>query len=150
MNKLLLSFPITALVFVLLSQPLLGQGPVVWVPSSTLIRVSPTENPGSGTSAQIHAVRGEIQSFQVAVHAPEAGLTAVTFSVTDLIHCAQSEDGTSNCQTIPQTDLVLFREKYMNVRQHSPTRNGPPNLPITNINTFPDALIPFIDPLRNL
>jgi len=146
MKKLRLSFPITALVFVV-SQPLLGQGPDVWVPSSTLIRVSPTENPGSGTSAQIDAARGEIQSFQVAVHAPAAGLTNVTFSVTDLTHCVQSEGGTPNCQTIPQADLVLFREQYMQVRHHSPTLNGPPNLPITSIDTFPDALIPFIDPL---
>ena len=34
--------------------------------------------------------------------------------------------------------------------QHSPTWEGPPNLPITNQNTFPDPLIPFIDPATGL
>ncbi len=48
---------------------------------------------------------------------------------------------------IPAANVILYREKYMTILQHSPTYNGPPNLPITDINTFPDALIPFIDPL---
>jgi hypothetical protein len=47
---------------------------------------------------------------------------------------------------ISQKNLILYREKYMTVLAHSPTWNGPPNLPITNIDTFPDALIPFVDP----
>jgi hypothetical protein len=43
-------------------------------------------------------------------------------------------------------NLIRYREKYMTVLAPSPTWNGPPNLPITNIDTFPDALIPFVDP----
>lgn len=97
--------------------------------------------------AVIHAARGEYQSFQVAVHAPAGGLTDLNFSVSNLYRIERNENGGENLGgMIHEKNLVLYREKYMTVLQHSPTWNGPPNLPITNIDTFPDALIPFIDP----
>ncbi len=120
-------------------EPLLAEGPIVWAPSSTLLRVSPEENAGSNQTAQIYAARGEVQSFQIAVRASSSDLTDVNVSVSELV-C--SKTGT----TIPRSDIALFREKYMTVLQHSPTYNGPPNLPITNISSFPDVLIPFLDP----
>lgn len=124
--------------------PLLAEGPIVWIPSSTLVRISPTEKPtGKTTTALIYAARGEIQSFQVAIQAPATDLNDVRFSISDLVW---NQDGPSEEKIIPSTNLILYREKYMTVLQHSPTYNGPPNLPITNINTFADALIPFIDP----
>lgn len=122
------------------AQPLIGEGPIVWVPASTLVRIYPTEKPGSGTTVTIYAARGEVQSFQVAVQGPVHGLTGVRVSITDLVN------SNAKNEIISGENLILYREKYMTVLQHSPTYNGPPNLPITNINTFPDALIPFIDP----
>ena len=122
------------------AQPLIGEVPIVWVPASTLVRIYPTEKPGSGTTVTIYAARGEVQSFQVAVQGPAHGLTGVRVSITDLVN------SNAKNEIISRKNLVLYREKYMTVLQHSPTYNGPPNLPITNINTFPDALIPFIDP----
>jgi hypothetical protein len=123
--------------------PLMAEGPIAWVPSSTLLRVFPAQKPGSTTTATLYMARGETQSFQVAVHAPASGLTGVRFSVSDLVE----NTGSSEVETISASNLVLFREKYMTVLEHSPTYNGPPNLPITNANAFPDALIPFVDPL---
>ena len=122
------------------AQPLIGEDPIVWVPASALVRIYPTEKPGSGTTVTISAARGEVQSFQVAVQGPAHGLTGVRVSITDLVSSNAKDE------IISRDNLILYREKYMTVLQHSPTYNGPPNLPITNINTFPDILIPFIDP----
>ncbi|MGD0414292.1 MAG: glycoside hydrolase domain-containing protein [Terriglobales bacterium] len=115
-----------------------GATPIVWVVPSSLHRVGPTDAPGVGTVAVIRAARGEYQSFQVAVQAPGGGLTNVSFSVSQLV--------SSRGVALPRTNVVLYREWYVPVKHHSPTWNGPPNLPITSVNTFPDALIPFLDP----
>jgi hypothetical protein len=115
-----------------------GAAPIVWVVPSSLHRVYPTDAPGQGTRAVIRAARGEYEPFQVAIQAPEGGLTRVNFSVSNLVGPRGA--------VLARTNLILYREWYITVRHHSPTYNGPPNLPITNVRTFPDALIPFIDP----
>jgi hypothetical protein len=132
-------------------QPAFATGPLVWVVPSTLERVYRTQPAGRRTTTKIFAARGEYQSFQIAIQAPAGGLSNVNFSVSDLA-AAKEGGGSSDLNTmpagarIPRLNLTLYREKYMSVLEHSPTYNGPPNLPITNIDTFPDALIPFIDP----
>jgi Domain of unknown function (DUF4091) len=112
--------------------------PIVWVTPSSLHRVGPTDAPGVRTKAVIRAARGEYESFQVAIQAPRGGLTNINFSVTKLVGPRGA--------VLPRTSLILFREWYITVKHHSPTYNGPPNLPITNVQTFPDALVPFLDP----
>jgi hypothetical protein len=74
----------------------------------------------------------------VAIQAPSGGLTNVNFLVSSLVglHGAR----------LSRANLILYREWYVTVKHHSPTYNGPPNLPITDVSTFPDALIPFFDP----
>ena len=125
----------------------IAQGPVAWVPSSTLIRVGPKDKPGNSAIAQVYAARGEYQAFQVAAHAHAGALTNLKFSVSNLYRLgADSEKADAAEDVIPQENLILYREHYLTVLEHSPTWNGPPNLPIANIDTFPDALIPFIDP----
>lgn len=96
----------------------------------------------------IYAARGETQSFQVAVHASGGKLTGLNFSLSNLYGIQRDDHGGWGFtgRLISQKNLILYREKYMTVLAHSPTWNGPPNLPITNIDTFPDALIPFVDP----
>jgi len=116
----------------------LGATPIVWVVPSSLHRVGPTDAPGGKTNVVIQAARGEFQSFQVAIHAPGDGLTNVNFSVSKLVG--------SQGAMISAANLILYREFYLTVKHHSPTYNGPPNLPITKVRTFPDALIPFLDP----
>ncbi|MGB8481469.1 MAG: DUF4091 domain-containing protein [Acidobacteriaceae bacterium] len=132
------------------SQILLAEGPIVWVAPSSLVRIAPTEKPGKTRAAVIYAARGETQSFQVAVHAPGNGLNDVDFSVSNLYRIRKDglpgEDRDARNDIISRENLALYREKYMTVLEHSATWNGPPNLPITDIDTFPDALIPFIDP----
>ena len=112
--------------------------PVVWVVPSSLHRVGPNDALGANSSVFVRTARGEYRSFQVAVQAPSGGLTNVGFSVSQLVG-PQGE-------VIPRANLILYREWYVTVKHHSPTYNGPPNLPITNVRTFPDALVPFVDP----
>ena len=115
-----------------------GAPPIVWVVPSSLHRVGPTDAAGCRTNVMIRAARGEFQSFQIAIQAPDGGLTNVNLSVSKLAG--------SRGAVISEANLILYRESYITVRQHSPTYNGPPNLPITKVQTFPDALIPFVDP----
>jgi hypothetical protein len=63
----------------------------------------------------------------------------VNFSVSNLVL-------TPGGLQIPATNLRLYREQYITIKKHGPTYNGPANLPITTIDTFPDPLVPFIDP----
>ena len=129
-----------------------GAAPIVWVVPSSLHRVGLTDAPGARTEVLIHAARGEYQSFQVAIQAPVGGLTGVNFFLSDLVaqqnesENEEDQDESGNAQSIARTNLALYREKYMTLRHHSPTYNGPPNLPITKTDIFPDALIPFLDP----
>ncbi len=111
-------------------------GPVAWVESS-LRRVGKTDAAGSLTSARIWAARGEYESFQVVVKAPQGGLSNVNFSVSDL----QGPNG----QVIPKTSLTLYREHYVYVNQSSPNWGGS-NKPL-GAGWYPDALIPFNDPI---
>ena len=126
------------------SQPVLAERPIVWVAPSSLVRIAPTEKPGEMHTAVIYAARGESQSFQVAVQAPASDLTDMNFSVSNLYRIRNDrlpgEDRDADRDIIPGGNLTLYREKYMTVLEHSATWNGPPNLPITNIDTFPDAL----------
>jgi Domain of unknown function (DUF4091) len=122
----------------------LAAAPIVWVVPNSLLRVYPTDPPGSGTAVTIYCARGEYCAFQVAVQAPAGGLTKVNFSASSLTGPGGA--------TIPSSDLIAYREQYITVQQHSPTNSGggPPNLPITNQNTFPDPLVPFIDPATGM
>jgi hypothetical protein len=115
-----------------------GAKPIVWVVPSSLHRVGPMDAPGSRRNVLVRAARGEYESFQIAIQAPSGGLTNGNFSVTSLVGPGGVVFGKEN--------LILYREWYLTVKHHSPTYNGPPNLPITKVNTFPDALIPFLDP----
>ena len=89
----------------------------------------------------------KLNTLQLAVHASGGKLTGLNFSLSNLYGIQQDDHGDWDFtgRLISQKNPILYREKYMTVLAHSPTWNGPPNLPITNIDTFPDALIPFID-----
>jgi uncharacterized protein YjdB len=145
-----------------------GANPTVWVVPSTLLRVGQTDAAGSGTTATIYGGQGEYVAFQVAIQAPSSGsLTISNFSVTNLTGPGGA--------TISSTDLILYRESYITIKQHSPTDDedscgpgpysdsnvpycgdngvlgsttniGTPNAPVANYATFADPLIPFIDP----
>ncbi|MBV9481208.1 MAG: DUF4091 domain-containing protein [Acidobacteria bacterium] len=122
----------------ILSTSAFAATPTVWVVPSSLKRVRPMDAAGGEKNALVHAARGEYESFQIAIQAPRSGLTNVNFSISSLVG--------PRGVVISRENLILYREWYVTVKHHSPTYNGPPNLPITNVNTFPDALIPFRDP----
>jgi len=138
MKKMKKAASLTIVWIVLVCCKAFGAGPIVWVVPSSLHRVGPTDAPGIRTDVLIRAARGEYESFQVAIQAPGGGLTNVNFSVSKLAGPRGA--------VLSRTNLILYRERYITIKRHSPTYNGPPNLPITNVQTFPDALIPFLDP----
>jgi Domain of unknown function (DUF4091) len=128
-----------------------GAEPIVWVVPSTLVRIGPKDSPGSETRAMIYGGRGEYVDFQVGVHASEGGLTNLNFSTSKLTG--------PNGAEIASQNLIRYRESYITLApgEHSSTDgevpglpynsdNGVANVPITDVNAFPDGLIPFIDP----
>lgn len=116
------------------SVALLAQ-PSIWVAPS-MQRVMQTDRPGGVAQAQIHAARGEYESFQIVVTAPPSGLSSVNVSVSNLTGPGGA--------VIPSTSIALFREHYVSVTASSPNWGGS-NQPL-GAGTYPDGLIPFIDP----
>jgi len=126
----------TALVF---SAATCAAAPITWVVPS-LTRVGQTDGAGSTQSITLYAARGESQSFQVVVQAPAGGLTNVNVSVSDLT-------GPSGAAIPSSYQITLYSAHYITVRNGSPNLGGlnqplPPGL-------FPDALIPFNDPVTH-
>src|SRR5438105_15803527 len=58
--------------------------PAVWLVPS-LRRIGGDAPSGSGLSLELYAARGEYELFQIAIQAPEGGLTDVTVHVADLV-----------------------------------------------------------------
>ena len=107
--------------------------PAIWVQDG-MQRVGFTDAPINQKTVRLFAARGEYEPFQVIVTAKEEHLTGVNMTVSDLI----------GPQKISSTHFDLYREHYMEVKKSSPTRKGPPNLPL-GVGWYPDALIPFVD-----
>ena len=120
------------------SRSLGGPSPAVWVVPS-LVRVGPTDAPGTSTSINLSGARGEYVDTQIIVRAPAtAGLTNVNVTLTDL-----SGPGGA---VISQSNYNLYREYYLSFSTGSPDY-GPwaTNRPLPP-GTYPDPLIPFNDP----
>jgi hypothetical protein len=99
--------------------------------------VGRTDAPGSAPQAQLYAARGEYESFLIVVRAPSGiNLTNVNVSVSDLT--------SSTGQSIPKSNLALFREHYVYVNTSSPDWGGS-NRPL-GAGWYADGLIPFVDP----
>jgi hypothetical protein len=111
-----------------------SNGPAVWVLGG-MTRVLPTAPAQTLVDAGLSAARGETVPFQVAVTAGGVQVTGATLTLSDLLGPGAAQ--------IPATDLVRYREHFIHISAHSPT-NGDP---ILKTAWFPDALIPFIDPV---
>ena len=94
----------------------------------TLIKLKPTDAPPADTTARIAAAANEMEGFQAVVSGGASGVSGVSASVTDL----------KGPSTIPASQVVLYRQGYMDIRQPSDA-NGMRGL-------VPDALIPDVDP----
>jgi hypothetical protein len=108
----------------------------VWVAPS-LERISQTQQPGVLTEAKVYAARGEYESFQIVVRGAGLGLNNVNVVLSDLA----APDG----KAISASNYTLYREHFVYVNEASPDGGGP-NRPL-GPGWYPDALIPFRDPL---
>lgn len=104
--------------------------------ASSLVRIGETDPPQRAPALEIRAARGETESFQIAIHASQAGLVNVNVTFTDLTGPSHS--------TIPKSAFALYREHYVTVSKSSPDLGGA-NRPL-GPGRYADALIPFVDP----
>src|SRR2546426_488416 len=103
---------------------------MVWV-ENPMIRVKPETPPARKNSVEIAAARNETEPFQVIISALAHKLEDITATVSDL------EDGQGN--KIDHSQMTLYRQQYIYVRDPSPYSTEPPGW-------WPDALIPFLNP----
>ncbi|MCF2147307.1 DUF4091 domain-containing protein [Desmonostoc muscorum LEGE 12446] len=120
----------------LANNPSLGDRPFVWV-ASNLERINQKDPPGTKTEIDLYAARGEYEPFQIAIRAPNSGLTNVNVVVSDL--------SASNNRIISNTNITLYREHYVRVTHSSPNKKGSTNLSL-GTGWYADGLIPFINP----
>jgi len=106
----------------------------VWVQSG-LLRVGQTDAPGTASSISFSGARGETVDTQVIVSAPAGGLTNVNLSASALA-------GPSGA-TISASNFVFYREYYVTVQ--GSYNVGGSNQPL-GAGTYPEPLIPFVDP----
>jgi hypothetical protein len=107
-----------------------AQGTVVWV-ASPWEHVLKTTEPGTARAVSLIAAANEYEAFRIIVRAGEQALPEVTLTATPL-----SGPGGQ----IAADQLTLFREHYLNVFAPSLRSTAP-------VGWYPDALIPFVDPV---
>src|SRR5258706_5386319 len=105
-----------------------------WV-APGLVRVKPSEAPGTTSSISLSGGRGEYVDTQIIVNAPAGGLTSVNMSASNLTG--------PNGATIAASNITFYREYYITVTGTTP--QGGTNPP-QGSGTYPEPLIPFKDP----
>jgi Domain of unknown function (DUF4091) len=108
----------------------------VWVAPS-LERIGQNDNAGRQKNIQLFAARGEYESFQIGIKAPENDLKITDVVLSDL-------SGPNN-QIIQKNNFTLYREHYVAVNNSSPKEEGSSNQPLGK-GLYPDGLIPFVNP----
>lgn len=92
----------------------------------------------SANSVTLYGAKGEYESFQIVVQSPEnKDLRNINISISDL----QSQ----NQQVIESKNITLYREHYIYVDKPIPDQLE--NNPTFGSGWYPDALIPFEDPV---
>jgi hypothetical protein len=107
----------------------------LWVMPS-LSRVGQTDAPGSSSSISLSGARGETVDTQVVVQGPSGGLSNVNVSASSLTG--------PNGASIPASNITLYREYYLSVTGTA-SYGGGSNPPLGS-GTYPEPLIPFVDP----
>ena len=110
-----------------------------WVAPS-LVRVGPTDAPGTASSIALSGARGETLDTQVIVRGPAGGLTNVNLTASALTGPGSA--------TIAASNVVLYREYYVTVNGTVP-QGGFPSVgtnPPLGSGTYAEPLIPFVDP----
>jgi Domain of unknown function (DUF4091) len=106
----------------------------VWV-SPSLERIKIDQSASNETRIKLFAARGEYESFQIGIKAPEGKFTNTKVFVSDL-------SGANN-QVISKSNITLYREHYVRVSQSSPRETISYNSPLSP-GLYADALIPFV------
>ncbi len=117
-------------VLVVACSALWAQGPTVWV-ASPWEHVLRSTAPGPVRSVHISAARNEYEPFRIIVHAGATALKNINVVAKPLIGAKGK---------IPAGNIRLFREHYIHIFEPSYRSTAPPGW-------YPDALIPFVDPL---
>ncbi len=110
--------------------------PQIWVTDS-MERIGLKEPSGNESNIKLYAARGEYESFQIGIKAPQDNSTVVDVEVSDL-------QGSGD-RLIPQNNITLYREHYVHVTKPSPTWGGSTVKPLGK-GWYADGLIPFVDP----
>jgi Domain of unknown function (DUF4091) len=106
-----------------------------WVASS-LTRVGKTDSVGTTSSIALSGARGETVDTQIIVQGPTSGLTNVNLSASALTGPAGASIAASN--------VTLYREYYISVTGTASYGGG--SNPPQGSGTYPEPLIPFLDP----
>jgi Domain of unknown function (DUF4091) len=106
--------------------------PKVWVVSS-LERVGRQAEAGSSRRLEIHAARGEWESFQLVIQAGREDISRADLRVSDLMG--------SGSRMIPKSAITLYREHYVHLPRPSPASGGPNKS--MGAGHYADALIPL-------
>jgi Domain of unknown function (DUF4091) len=107
----------------------------VWVAPS-LVRVGKADAAGTASSISVSSARGETVDTQVVVQGPSSGLTNVNVSASALTGPGGA--------TIPASSVTLYREYYIAVTGTANYGGG--SNPPQGSGTYPEPLIPFVDP----
>jgi Domain of unknown function (DUF4091) len=105
-----------------------------WVVPS-LVRVGPTDPPGTTSFISLSGGRGETVDTQIIITAFADGLTNVNMSASVLTGPGDA--------TIPASNFVFYREYYVTVRGSDAAGGSNPPL---GAGTYPEPLVPFVDP----
>jgi hypothetical protein len=127
---------VTALLIILGTKHSALANPSVWVTDS-MERISKNDRAINKSSIELYAARGEYESFQIAIRAPEQSIENINVKISDL----QSSQG----NLIPDTDITLYREHYVRVTTSRPVEINTTNKP-QGPGWYADGLIPFVDP----
>ncbi|UCH36231.1 MAG: DUF4091 domain-containing protein [Armatimonadota bacterium] len=119
-----------ALLWLLICGLAYSEGATVWV-ASPWRHVLKSTLPDALRAVGITAARNEYEPFRIIVRAGAAPLSDVTVLASPL---------TGPAGALAAENIALFREHYVNIFEPSHRSTAPPGW-------YPDALIPFVDPV---
>lgn len=138
--KLLTIVFLTVLIVLVNGKDSSSVNPQIWVTGS-MERIRPDDRTGNLTSIELHAARGEYESFQIGIKAAKNDTVkdntiSVSLTISDL--------NGSNGGIIPKSNITLYREHYIYVDRPSPIKFGSSNSSLGK-GWYPDGLIPVIN-----
>jgi hypothetical protein len=135
-----LTITIIVFIYFLLPTTANGAGPIVWVEDG-MTRVFKNDPARVNSSTTLYTAKNEYEPFQIVVKAPASNnLTNVNVTISDLAG--------PNGAFISSDNIALYREHYLYVTQGSNSHNATTNRPL-GPGWYPDALIPFTDPVTH-